>query len=198
MRQSPSCWHDDRCKGSMLDFTNSLPISSTVDVEERKEKLKGKVDWTHKYQQASLWATTPKTIHGNVQTSSFLSIQVERWNSLGLLTGCNSGSVHTWEHTSDKRVAVRSLSHYDEAPFRTREHMIHRKRSPTYTESGSTQRRPTVTQSQGILKSDLCRAKPCSFKGRVVSQLEAPFMDANSTACCSVDSNYWRSSVKPL
>jgi len=35
---------------------------------------------------------------------------VAREKSSGLLTGCNSGSTHTWEQTSVSKVAVRSLT----------------------------------------------------------------------------------------
>jgi len=126
---------------------NSLTISLMFDILMLLKGWKkwGETDRRGKWiknmniNRTSIRMTSPKTIHANVKSSSssFLSIWGRKMDLIRIINGLQ---FRFWKHTPVKRVGVMSPISFWQREGKllalwTREYMIHREGSPTYTES---------------------------------------------------------------
>ena len=74
--------------------------------------------------------------------------------------------------------------------------MVDTETLPTNTIGSQTSREPTITQTQGISKSALCKAKPCSSTGKADSHDDAPLSLAKETVRCKLADKWEVKSLK--
>ena len=116
----------------------------------------------------------------------------DRPDSTSLNTSCRSGSTWTSRHTSVSRFAVMSLislCRMEGNPPRGQESTCSTvKLAPHSQLDGVREGAHPYLKARASTKAPLCRTKPCSSKGREVSQLEEPLLRARSMA-------FWRVGV---
>ena len=115
-----------------------------------------------------------------------LAVAPDSWYDV---VGCRLCSMHTSLHTSVRRLAVRSWISL--CLMEGKPHLAHEsacstvKRLPQSHLDGRFEGDHPYHRAMASWKAALCSEKPCSLRGRAVSQVEAPFSLAKSTAFCS-------------
>ena len=133
---------------------------------------------------------TPFAEMSSLAPSCELAVAPDSWSDV---VGCRLGSMHTSLHTSVRRLAVRSrisLCLMEGKPPLAHESACSTvKLLPQSHLDGRFEGDHPYRRAMASWKAALCSEKPCSLRGRAVSQVEAPFSLARSTAFCCCAGN---------
>ena len=134
---------------------------------------------------------TPFAKMSSLAPSCELAVAPDSWSDV---VGCRLGSMHTSLHTSVRRLAVRSrisLCLMEGKPPLAHESACSTvKLLPQSHLDGRFEGDHPYRRAMASWKAALCSEKPCSLRGRAVSQVEAPFSLARSTAFCCCAGNW--------
>ena len=141
---------------------------------------------TSKNVYSNLPPHTPFAETSSLAPSCELVVAPGSWSDI---VDCRLGSMHTSLHTSVRRLALRSrisLCLMQGKPPLAHESVCSTvKQLPHLHLSGRFEGDHSYRRAMASWKAALCSEKPCSLRGRTVSQVEAPFSLAKPTAFCS-------------
>ena len=145
----------------------------------------GVEDWYIKNVFSNLPPHTQFAEMSSLASSCELAVAPDSWSGV---VGCRFSSMHTSLHTSVRRLAVRSRISLclmeGKPPLAYESARSTVKLLPQSHFDGRFEGDHPYRRAMALWKAALCNEKPCSLRGRAVSQVEAPFSLASSTAFC--------------